>query len=128
MGCQNLINIYNLLTIYNILLYCWNYAHIVCVTKKNVEVSSGATSFSRNVISSNLRVAEMQFCRIVVLPKQNIAESHLTEASHGRIVELAKLHNAERHFFESLFSRTSFFQIIVQPNVIFTNRRLPNTN
>ena len=68
------------------------------------------------------------FCRNVILPnrcfaKKKIAESHLTESSHGRIVELAKLHNIERHFSESLFSRRSFSRIIVQPNVIFTNRR-----
>ena len=82
----------------------------------------GATSFSRNVISSNRRFAEMQFFRIIVLPKKKIAQSHLTESSHGRIVELANLHNAERHFFESLFSRRTFSRIVVQPNVIFPNR------
>ena len=80
------------------------------------------TSFFRivvqpNVISSNHRFAEMQFCRIVVLPEKNCRKSF------DRIVQLAKLHNAERHFSESLFSRTSFPRIIVQPNVIFTNRR-----
>ena len=98
--------------------------YFLCILFTNGLIKIGATSFSRNVISSNRRFAEMQFCRIVVLPKQKIAESHLTEASHGRIVELAKLHNAERHFSESLFSRTSFSRIVVQPNVIFTNRRL----
>ena len=68
------------------------------------------------------RFAEIQFCRIAVLPKQKIAESHSTETSHSRIVELPKIHNAERHFSESLISRTSFSRIVVQPNVIFTNR------
>ena len=82
-----------------------------------------ATSFSRNVISSNRCFAEIQFCRIVILPKRKIAKSHWTESSHGRIVELAEFHNAERHFSESLFSRTSFSRIAFQPNVIFTNRR-----
>ena len=71
--------------------------------------------------------AESLFCR------KKISESHLTESSHGRIIELAKLHNAERHFSESLFSRTSFSRIEVQPNVIFTNlrsveRRFPETS
>ena len=51
-----------------------------------------------------------------------MTDSHLTESSHGRIVELAKLHNAEWHFSEWLFSRTSFSRIVVQLNVIFTNR------
>ena len=93
----------------------------------------GTTSFFRNVISLNSRFAETHFCRIVVLPKQNISESHLTEASHGRIVELAKLHNAERHFSELLFSRTSFSRLVVQLKVIFTNRhsaerRFPETS
>ena len=83
----------------------------------------GALFFPRNVISSNRPFAEIQFCRIIILPKQKIAESHLTESSHGRIVEFAKLHNAERHFSASLFSRTSFLRIVVQPNVIFKNRR-----
>ena len=73
--------------------------------------NSGRHHFSETFIESF-------FCR-----KKKIAESHLTESSHGRIVELAKLHNAERHFSESLFNRTSFLQIVVQPNVIFTNRR-----
>ena len=38
----------------------------------NIKVlgKNGATSFSRNVISSNRRFAEMQFCRIVVLLKK----------------------------------------------------------
>ena len=88
-----------------------------------IQVSLGATSFSRNVISSNRRFAGTQFCQIVVFTKQKIAESHLTEALHGRIVELVKLYDAERHFSESLFSRTSFPRIIVQPNIIFTHRR-----
>ena len=81
------------------------------------DMENGATLFSRNVVSSNRRFAEMQFCRIVVLSKKNCPKSF------DRIVELAKLHNAERHFSESLFKRTSFSQIVVQPNVIFTNRR-----
>ena len=58
------------------------------------------------------------FCRIVILPKQKIAESHLTESSHGRIVEFVKLHNAERHFFESLFSRTWLSRNIICPNTL----------
>ena len=76
----------------------------------------GATSFCQNVISSNRRFAESLFLR-----KKKIAESHLTESSHGRIVELAKHHNAERNISESFFSRTSFSGIVVQPNVIFRN-------
>ena len=65
--------------------------------------------------------------------RKKIAESHLTESPHGRIVELAKLHDAERHFSESLFNRTSFSRIVVQPNVSFTNhrsaeRRFPETS
>ena len=75
------------------------------------------TSFHRFVILPKCNFTKSLFCR------KKIAESHLTESSHGRIVELAKLHNAERHFSESLFSRTSFSRIVVQPNVIFTNRR-----
>ena len=85
---------------------------------------SGATSFSRNVISLNRRFTEMHFFRIVVLPKKKIAERHFTKSSYGRIVELAKLYNAERHFFELLFSGTSFSRIIVQPNVVFPKHRL----
>ena len=34
-------------------------------------IKLGATLFPRNVISSNRRFAEMQLCRIVVLPKKN---------------------------------------------------------
>ena len=92
----------------------------ICLVQKD---NNGVTSFSQNVISSNRHFAKMQFCRIVVLPKK-IAESHLTESLHGRIVELAKLHNAERHFSESLFSRTSFPRIVVQPNVVFPKHHL----
>ena len=77
----------------------------------NPTIFGGATSFSLNVISSNRRCfAETKNCR-----------NHLNEASHGRNVELAKLHNAERHVSESFFSRTSFSGIVVQPNVIFPN-------
>ena len=84
------------------------------------------TSFHRIVVSPKCNFAESLFCR------KKIAESHLTESSHGRIVG-AKLYNAEWHFFELLFSRTSFSRIIVQPNVIFTNlrsaeRRFPETS
>ena len=32
----------------------------------------GATSFSRNVISSNRRSAEIQLCRIIILPKKKL--------------------------------------------------------
>ena len=88
---------------------------------------SGATSFSRNVISLNRRFTEMHFFRIVVLPKKKIAERHFTKSSYGRIVELAKLYNAERHcysaehhFPESSFSRTSFSRNIVCSNVILS--------
>ena len=41
-----------------------NNRNIKLLMKKNY----GATSFSRNGISSNRRFAEMQFCRIVILP------------------------------------------------------------
>ena len=75
----------------------------------------GATSFSQNVISSNRRFAEMQFRRIVILPKQKIAESHLTESLHGRIVEFEKIHNAERRFPETSFARTSFCRTLNRP-------------
>ena len=80
-----------------------------------------------NVISSSRRFDEMQSCR-----KKN-CQSHLSKSSHGRIVKLAKLHNAERHFSESLFSRKSFSRIGAHPNVIFTNfrsaeRRFPETS
>ena len=75
----------------------------------------GTTSFSQNVISSNRRFAEMQFRRIVILPKQKITESNLTESLHGRIVEFEKIHNAERHFSE----------LFVQPNVVFLKHHLP---
>ena len=92
--------------------------------RNKLTLSSEATSFSRNVISSNRRFAEMQFCRIVVLPQQKIAESDLTEASHGRTVKLAKLYNADRHFSES-FRRTSFLRFVVQPNVVFPKHLLP---
>ena len=76
------------------------------------------TSFHRIVI-----LPKIQCCRIIIFPKRKIAETHLTESSHGRIVELAKNHNGEWHFSESLFSRTSFSRILVQPNVILPNRR-----
>ena len=68
------------------------YKKILGRRKKNI----GATSFSWNVISSNRRFAEIQFCRIVMLPEQKIAESRLTESSYGWIIKLAKLHSAER--------------------------------
>ena len=94
---------------------------------------SQASSRNCVVILGPHHFPETSFHRIGVLPKCNfveslfcrkkIAESHLTESSHDRSFELAKLHNAERHFFESLFNRTSFSRIIVQPNLIFTNRR-----
>ena len=73
---------------------CWRYmlryksaatAVIKCIKcykkdSKNVPliwlvICYGATSFSRNVILSNRRLAEMQFCRIVVLPKKNCRKS-----------------------------------------------------
>ena len=48
----------------------------------------GATSYSRNVISSNIVVLpKCNFSESLFLEKKNIAESHLTESSHGRIVE-----------------------------------------
>ena len=44
------------------------------VVQSNVSFTNrfGATSFSRNVISSNRRFAEIQFFRIVVLPKNKL--------------------------------------------------------
>ena len=67
--------------------------------------------FCRNVISPNRCFAETSFYRIVVSPKKNITKRNLTASSHSRIVELPKLHYAERHF--SFFSRTLFFRIVV---------------
>ena len=78
------------------------------------------TSFHRIVVSPKCNLAGSLFCQ-----KKKIAESYLTESSHGRIVELAKLHNAERRFSESLFSRTSYLQTVVQPNVVFPEHHLP---
>ena len=82
-----------------------------------------------HIIFPNRHFVQSSFCRNSILPNRcftetKIAESHLSAASHGRSVELAKLHDAERHYSESLFSRTSFFRIVVQPNIIFPNRRL----
>ena len=68
------------------------------------------TSVHRNVISPNRCFAETSFYRIVVSPKKNITKRNLTASSHSRIVELPKLHYAERHF------------SVLQPNVIFPNR------
>ena len=79
--------------------------------------------------------SETEFHRIVVLPqrhfteslscRKNITQCILTELSHSRIVELPKLHNAERHFSESSYSRTLFSRIVDQPNVIFPKYHLP---
>ena len=66
---------------------------------------------------------ESSFCRNPILPNRYFAERKNCRKSFDGIVESAKLHNAERNFSESLFSRTSFSRIVVQPNVIFTNRR-----
>ena len=77
------------------------------------------TSFHRIVVLSKCDFTEWLFCR------KKIAESHLTESSYGWIVELAKLHNAERDFSESSFSRTSFSRIVVQPNIVFPKHHLP---
>ena len=85
-------------------------------------------SWRGHIIAPKRYFIESSFCRNAILPNRcfaetKIAESHLTKSSHGRIVELLKLYDAERHFSESLFSRTSFSRIVVQPKVIFTNRR-----
>ena len=90
-------------------LYDPKWGYIIFPKRHFIELS-----FRRNAISPNYCSAEKKF-----------AESHLTESSHGRIVELAKLYNAERNFSESVFSRTSFLRIVVQPNVVFPKLHLP---
>ena len=94
----------------------------------NTRHRPGAPPFNRDhIIFPKRHFIELSFCWNANWPNcyfagKKITESHLTELSHGRIVELVKLHNAERHFSESLFSRTTFSRIVVQLNVIFTNR------
>ena len=84
----------------------------------------------------NRSSAEMQFCRIVVLPKKNfrksfdrivtwpkrrISETSWCRTTFFRIVRQPNFPNrrsAELHFYESLFSRTSFSRNIICPNVI----------
>ena len=84
-----------------------------------------------HAITSCPRMSKLYYdtCKLVLYHAtrdcKKIAESHLTESSHGRIVELAKLHDAKRHFSESLFSQPSFSRIIVQPNVVFPKHHLP---
>ena len=63
--------------------------------------STGATSFSRNV----------------VLPKCHVIECQLVESSYCRIVKLPKLYNVECHLIESVFSgHLSFENFFFRPN------------
>ena len=71
-------------------------------------MNAEATSFSQNVILPNRCFAETSFCRIIFFAKKQHHRTYL-----DRIVELPKFYNAERHFSESLFSRTLFFRIVV---------------
>ena len=77
--------------------------------------TSGATSFSRNVILPNRCLAE----------KKNITERNLTELPHSQIGALPKLYNAEQNFSESSYDRMSFSRIVIQTNVIFLKYHLP---
>ena len=83
------------------------FAHILTYT------TYGATSFSRNFISSNRCLPKRHFIESLFAEKKNITERNLTESSHRRIVELPELHNTERYFSESLFSRTLFSRTFV---------------
>ena len=84
--------------------YFWNTLVYIrlplsCFYNSFLLLDKGATLFSRNLISSNRRFSEIQFCRksfdgIVTWPNRRISETSC---------------------------RTTFFRIAVQPNVIFPN-------
>ena len=71
----------------------------------------GATKFSRNVILLT-RSAETSIHRVIVLPKNNIADCHLIQSSCIRIIKLKKTNDPERNCSDSLFSRISFSRIV----------------
>ena len=93
-------------------IYIFSIAAAVCETSESHHFPE--TSFHRIVVLLNPHVTESLFRR-----KKNITEHHLTESSHSRIGELPKVHHAERHFSESLYTRTSFSRNVICPNVIF---------
>ena len=72
-----------------------------------------------HIIFPKRHFIESPFCRNPILPNRYFSETKNCRKSFDRIVKLTKLHNAERHFSESLFNRTSFSQIVLQPNVVF---------
>ena len=75
------------------------------------------TSFHRIVA-----FVEIQFCRIVFVPKKKIAESHLTQSYFCR-KKIAESHLTESYFCRKKNCRKSFDRIVTWPN-----RRISETS
>ena len=79
---------------------CVSYHSLIIFNRRMRQTFRAATSFSRNVISSNRCFAEMQFRRIFVWPKKKLPKviwpnRHMAESSISE-----ECHNAERHYSE----------------------------
>ena len=96
-----------------------------------------------NIIFLNRYLAECQFrdtsferksfCRIVILSNVFFSNRHLAEYHFPKLVKLPKLYNvkyyflrylAECQFRDTSFDRKSFSQIVILPNVFFSNCHL----
>ena len=77
--------------------------------------------FCRNVVLSNRCLAERKTSPNVILPNHHVAESsnYRSFIMSNDIFPIRRI--AERHFSEILFSRKSFFQNYLEPNVISPN-------